>query len=204
MLGLSVAVFSQKLIDELLPGEKWDKLTLGLVLLTVLLLMRSILSFLRATVLIRQSKDLNLRLIDDFLAHLMYLPKRFFDYRKVGDVTARMNDSRRIQRAISTLITELMVDIFVVVVTLVAIFLYSLPVGWLVTCFLPIYAAFIYRYHLAIKNAQQQLMIRYSSSESTFIDSLSGIGAIKGAGREDDFLKANMGAYGDFQVRLFG
>ena len=114
-----------------------------------------------------------------------------------------MNDSRRIQRAISTLITELMVDILVVVVTLVAIFLYSLPVGWLVTCFLPIYAALIYRYHLAIKNAQQQLMIRYSSSESTFIDSLSGIEAIKGAGREDDFLKANMGKYGDFQEEAF-
>ncbi len=98
--------------------------------------------------LILESKELNVRLISDFIAYLMYLPKRFFDARKVGDVMARMDDSRRIQRAISTLTTELMVDIFVVVVTLAAVSLYSLPVGWLVRCFLPIYAALIYRYHL--------------------------------------------------------
>jgi ABC-type bacteriocin/lantibiotic exporter with double-glycine peptidase domain len=203
ILGLSVAVFSQKLIDELLPNEDWDKLVLGLVLLTILLLGRSLLSFLRATVLIRQSKDLNLRLISEFFKHLMYLPKRFFDSRKVGDITSRMNDSRRIQRAISILTTELMVDSFVVVVTLVAIFAYSTPIGWLVFGFLPIYFFLVYRYHLPIKKGQKQMMIRYSGSEATFIDTLSGVGAIKGAAREQDFLKRNLGTYGGFQQEVF-
>jgi ATP-binding cassette subfamily B protein len=203
ILGLSVAVFSQKLIDEILPEEEWDKLTLGLVLLTVLLIMRSVLSYLRSTVLIRQSKELNLRLISDFLKHLIYLPKRFFDSRKVGDVTARMNDSRRIQRAISLLITELMVDVFVVLVTVTSIFLYSIPVGWLVLAFLPVYFVLVYQYHIPIKKGQQQLMIRYSGSEATFIDTLSGVGAIKGAGRESDFLQKNLGVYGDFQEETF-
>jgi ATP-binding cassette, subfamily C, bacteriocin exporter len=203
ILGLSVAVFSQKLIDELLPKEDWDKLVLGLVLLTILLLGRSLLSFLRATVLIRQSKDLNLRLISDFFEHLMYLPKRFFDSRKVGDITSRMNDSRRIQRAISALTTELMVDSFVVVVTLVAIFAYSTPIGWLVFGFLPIYFFLVYRYHLPIKKGQKQMMIRYAGSETTFIDTLSGVGAIKGAAREQDFLKRNLGTYGGFQQEVF-
>jgi ATP-binding cassette, subfamily C, bacteriocin exporter len=203
ILGLSVAVFSQKLIDELLPNEDWDKLVLGLVLLTILLLGRSLLSFLRATVLIRQGKDLNLRLISEFFKHLMYLPKRFFDSRKVGDITSRMNDSRRIQRAISTLTTELMVDSFVVVVTLVVIFAYSTPIGWLVFGFLPIYFFLVYRYHLPIKKGQQQMMIRYAGSEATFIDTFSGVGAIKGAAREQDFLKRNLATYGGFQQEVF-
>lgn len=38
VLGLAVAVFSQKLIDEFLPNQAWKKLSLGLVLLFVLLI----------------------------------------------------------------------------------------------------------------------------------------------------------------------
>lgn len=203
ILGLSVAVFSQKLIDELLPKEQWDKLALGLVLLAILLIGRSILGYLRSTVLIRQSKELNLRLISRFFEQLLYLPKRFFDSRKVGDITSRMNDSRRIQRAVSVLTTELMVDSFVVIVTLVCIFIYSWQAGALVSAFLPIYFFLIYRYNFPIKRGQQSLMVQYAGSESTFIDTLTGIGAIKGGGREADFLEKNRSMYGVFQEEAY-
>ena len=203
VLGLSVSVFSQKLIDDILPNKQWEKLILGLVLLAILLVGRGVLVYLRATVLIRQSKELNLRLISRFFEQLLYLPKRFFDSRKVGDITSRMNDSRRIQRAVSVLTTELMVDTFVVIVTLVSIFIYSWKVGVLVATFLPIYFLLVYRYHLPIKRGQQAMMVKYAGSESTFIDTLTGIGAIKGSGREDDFLEKNRSVYGDFQEEAF-
>lgn len=203
ILGLSVSVFSQKLIDDILPNKQWEKLVLGLVLLAILLIGRGVLGYLRATVLIRQSKELNLRLISRFFEQLLYLPKRFFDSRKVGDITSRMNDSRRIQRAVSVLTTELMVDTFVVIVTLVSIFIYSWQVGVLVATFLPIYFLLVYRYHLPIKRGQQAMMMKYAGSESTFIDTLTGIGAIKGSGREDDFLDKNRSVYGDFQEEAF-
>ncbi|TDK51298.1 hypothetical protein E1898_00100 [Algoriphagus formosus] len=71
-------------------------MSLGLVLLSVLLIGRSVLSYLRASILVRQSKELNLRLISGFFQQLLGLPKVFFDSRKVGDITSGMNDSRRI------------------------------------------------------------------------------------------------------------
>ncbi|WP_332914087.1 ABC transporter transmembrane domain-containing protein [Algoriphagus boritolerans] len=74
-------------------------------------------------------------------------PSVFFDSRRVGDITARMNDSRRIQRAVSVLTTELMVDSFVVVVTLISILLYSKVIGLLVAGFLPVYFWLVYSYH---------------------------------------------------------
>ncbi len=46
-------------------------------------------------------------------------------------------------------------------------------------------------------------MVHYGSSESSFIDTLTGIGAIKGAGREEDFLKKNQSVYHDFQDQAF-
>ncbi|MDE0559171.1 cysteine peptidase family C39 domain-containing protein [Algoriphagus sp. NF] len=195
ILGLAVAVFSQKLIDEFLPNQAWQKLSLGLVLLLVLLIGRSVLSYLRSSILVRQSKELNLRLISGFFEQLLGLPKVFFDSRKVGDITSRMNDSRRIQRAVSVLTTELMVDSFVVIVCTVSIFLYSWEIGCWVAVFLPVYFLLVYRYHRPIQKGQKAVMMSYSGSESGFIDTLTGIGAVKGDSKEGLFLKVNQSAY---------
>ena len=203
VFGLSVGIFSQKLIDEILPEKQWEKLVLGLVLVSVLLAARSVVAFLKATVLVRQSKELNERLVGSFFHHLVDLPKRFFDFRKIGDITARMNDSRRIQRAISVLSGDLLVDTFLVIVTLIAIFSYSSDIGLLVLAFLPIYFWIIYSYNTPIQIQQKQTMIRYSASESQFIDTISGIGAVKGLGMEKEYATSNLNLYSRFQESVY-
>jgi ATP-binding cassette subfamily B protein len=101
VLGLATAIFSQKLIDEILPNEQTTKLWLGLGLLGFLLLVSTTLGYLRTFFLLRQSKDFNNRLMDDFYDKLLHLPKTFFDSRKTGEIIARLNDTRRIQSVIS-------------------------------------------------------------------------------------------------------
>jgi ATP-binding cassette subfamily B protein len=96
-----------------------------------------------------------------------------------------------------------MVDSFVVIVTTTSIFLYSWQIGCLVFGFLPIYFLLIYRYHRPIKKGQEDLMVKYSGSESGFIDTLTGIGAIKGESKSSQFLKINGSAYQKFQESAF-
>lgn len=99
VLGLSTAIFTQKLIDEFLPGEDTLKLFVGLGLLTFLLLARNSLSWIRQLFLIRQSRDFNNRMIQSFYGSLLRLPIPFFHNRKSGDLIARMNDTRHLQTA---------------------------------------------------------------------------------------------------------
>ena len=56
-LGMVMAVFSQKLIDEILPSKDFNKLITGILLVGFLLLVRAAFTSLRAYFLIRQSKD---------------------------------------------------------------------------------------------------------------------------------------------------
>lgn len=62
VLGLAMAVFSQKLIDDILPAKNVTKLISGIVLLAILLLARTGISVLREYFLLRQSKDFNNRI----------------------------------------------------------------------------------------------------------------------------------------------
>jgi ATP-binding cassette subfamily B protein len=104
ILSLATAVYSQKLIDVLLPSNDSFKITASICLLFFLFSIQVFFGYLRSLFLIRQTKNYNIRVIHFFYNNLLKLPKSFFDTRKIGDMVARMNDTSRIQRTISKII----------------------------------------------------------------------------------------------------
>jgi ABC-type bacteriocin/lantibiotic exporter with double-glycine peptidase domain len=86
------------LLNELLKDDVHllcVALALGAV--CALLVLKSVFSFLRQDLLIRQGYGFNLRLMGRFYRSILYLRKPFFDQRQTGDLTARLSDSLRIQ-----------------------------------------------------------------------------------------------------------
>jgi ATP-binding cassette, subfamily C, bacteriocin exporter len=150
VLSLSTAYFSQKLIDDFLPNNKINKLLLGLGLLLFILLAKSGLGYVRTLLLLRQSKDFNSRVANAFYKNLMYLPKAFFDNRKTGDLIARMNDTRRIQTTIVQLTGVVFIDVFVVIISLVFVFMYSWMLGVVCLLSLPLFGLLVYLYNQPI------------------------------------------------------
>ncbi|MGB4958734.1 MAG: cysteine peptidase family C39 domain-containing protein, partial [Saprospiraceae bacterium] len=172
VLGLATAIFSQKLIDDILPAKDALRLFSGVALLTFLLLMRSGLSYIRSTFLIRQSRDFNTRIIDYFYSSILHLPKSFFDNRKTGDLIARMTDTQRIQHTVSMLFSTAMVHILLVVVSVATIFVYSAKIGGISLLWIPVYGWIVYIFHHQIIAGQQMVMGSYARSESNFIDTI--------------------------------
>lgn len=97
VLGMVMAVFSQKLVDDVLPSHNTTKLIVGIAFVLILLLARVLISALRSKLLITQSRDFNNRIISFFFEKILHLPKSFFDTRKTGDMVARLGDTRRIK-----------------------------------------------------------------------------------------------------------
>ncbi|MGA0560117.1 peptidase domain-containing ABC transporter [Larkinella sp. VNQ87] len=203
VLGLSMALFSQRLIDEILPKQNTEKLTLGLVLLAVLLLARAGLNYLRGFFLLRQSRDFNVRIADSFFRDLLRLPKGFFDTRKTGDLVARLNDTRRIQSTISFLTGSVVIDALVVLITAGVLFRYSWQIGLLSLTCLPLYGWLVWRFNGRIISGQRDVMASYARTESHFIDSMNGIGAIKASRQEDFFARITQTVYQLFQQQLY-
>src|SRR5699024_10592872 len=71
VLGMAMAIFSQKLIDEILPSKDFEKLIAGIILLSFILLIQVAFTALRDFFLIRQTKDFNNRIIDSFYSSLL-------------------------------------------------------------------------------------------------------------------------------------
>ncbi|MCY4779865.1 ABC transporter transmembrane domain-containing protein [Sphingobacterium sp. UT-1RO-CII-1] len=179
VIGLSTAIFSQKLIDQFLPDRNSQYIVVGLVLLFVVLLSRSLLSYLRQHVMLRQGQAYNERLTGYFIDKILRLPKIFYDSRKSGDMIARLNDTQRIQRNINYMVGNVVVDLLISIVSLVAVFVYSLPVGLLTLIFIPIIILLIYSYTERFVFGQKEVMTAYAHTESYYINTLNAISAIK-------------------------
>jgi ABC-type bacteriocin/lantibiotic exporter with double-glycine peptidase domain len=150
VLGLATAIFSQQLLDTILPDKDSSRLFLGAGMLLLLLLARSAVQYLRSLLLLRQSFDFNLRIIDYFYGRLLELPKSFFDNRKTGDLIARMNDTQRIQRAVSNILASVIIDALMVLVASGAIIWFDWEIGLASLVWLPVFGFIVYRFHPAI------------------------------------------------------
>ncbi len=202
-LGLAMSLFSQKLIDDILPSHNIKKLVYGISLLTVLLLARVGISVLREFFLLQQSKDFNNRINKDFFSSLLRLPKPFFDTRKTGELVSRLNDTQRIQRVIKQLASSLVIDTLVAIISMAFLFTYSWKLGLIALLSVPIYFWIIFRSNKKIINSQKEVMQSYALNESNYIISMQGIATIKNDNKQDIFIKANEVVFSNFQEKLF-
>ncbi len=203
LLGMAMAIFSQKLIDDILPSQNSTKLITGIGLLAFLLLVRVGFSTLREFFLIKQSKDFNNRIIDKFYNSLLHLPKPFFDTRKIGELVARLNDTSRIQRVIKHIASNFVIDSLVTLVSFGFLFYYSWKIGIIALVSLPIYFIIVYSFNTKIIKAQKEVMQSYAHNESNYITSMNGISTIKNFNRQSLFQKINQVIYGNFQNKIF-
>ncbi len=202
-LGLSTAIFSQKLIDEILPKHDTKRLILGLSLLAFLLIARTMVGYLRGFLLNRQSRDFNNRIINRFYEALLHLPKSFFDSRKTGELVARLNDTSRIQQTISHLTGTVVINVLVVLVSAGYLFTYSIWIGLLSLISIPLYGSLVWTYHKRIINGQREVMATSAHTESNYVDTIQGIDVIKATNREPFFSGITKAVYGQFQDKVY-
>lgn len=203
VFGVSLAIFSQRLIDVILPEKDVDKLIIGSLLLLVLLLAKSGIGYLAGFFGITQAKQFNSRIIDDFFNSLLFLPKSFFDNRKIGELVTRLNDTGRIQNTISLITGDLLRHCLMILVGLTVVFTYESTIGFIILGSLPFFAYTSFRFHKKVVLAQQEVMAANAHKTSNYISSMQGIDSIKINNREPIFAQANQLVYGHFQQKVF-
>ena len=203
VLGLAMAIFSQKLIDNILPSKDVSKLIQGVLLLTFLLLARIGISVVREYFLLLQAKDFNTRINEQFFSKLLHLPKFFFDTRKIGELVARLNDTQRIQRVIKMLVSATFIDILVVLITSTFLFYYSWQVGVFTLLSIPIYFFIIHKNNAKIVALQREVMQSYALVESHYINTFQGITDIKIGNKQGVFSKVNKTIFLSSQEKAF-
>jgi len=184
ILGLTVSIYVQKIIDNILPDRNSNLLNLLSVIMIVLLFFRIFLGTWKSIFLMKAGQFIDGSLILGYYKHLLKLPSRFFDTMRTGELISRVNDAVKIRFFISNTAIELVVSSFTIVISVILSVLISIKISVILVVAIP---AFMFVYALfnhANKRILRNVMEKSADLESQLVESLNGFATIRYLGLE--------------------
>jgi len=99
--NLIIPVFSRVYIDDLLIGGKSDWLKPLLIIMTVTMVLKAVVTYLQQHSLMRMEARLSLSSSAKFFWHVLRMPMDFFAQRFAGDVATRVEVNERVARLLA-------------------------------------------------------------------------------------------------------
>jgi len=180
-LGLLTAIFVRSLIDKLIPSGSVKIIVAAGAGLLVLQMVRGGVGYVRSWLLIELSRRVNTVLTKDALGRLFRLPSTFFDSRRTGDITARLNDSVQIHATLLRLLGQTTIDVVAVLGSLV-ILLYLAPLFvWVALIFLSILGVVAILSARRMRDHHYEVKKHFARVQSSYIDGIRAIEPIRAA-----------------------
>ncbi|MCH8936716.1 MAG: peptidase domain-containing ABC transporter [Gemmatimonadetes bacterium] len=202
VLGLLTAVFVQLLIDRFIPERRASAVVATGIFLLGVQVLRAGVGYIRRRVLLELNRRVSTAVAADSVGHLFKLPTRFFESRRTGDITARLNDSVRIQAAVLGIVGSTVVDVLVVVGSMTFLFVLTPELGWIALATVPLYVTMLSLVTRRIQSEQHEAMQSYAQVEASYIDGLTSIEAIRSFNSGGVFAALIGKLYGRFQERV--
>jgi ATP-binding cassette subfamily B protein len=171
-------------VDTVLPhheGRLLNGLGIGMVLILVF---RCLFGILRQYLVAHVSRKVDLTLIAGYARHLLSLPMRFFELRRVGEILSRVNDAAKVRDAVSGMALTAVVDGTLVALLVVVLWLYDWPLALVATAFVPLLVASTLAHHPPVRRLSRQAMERAALLSAHLVEDVSGVETVKAFGAE--------------------
>jgi ATP-binding cassette, subfamily B, bacterial CvaB/MchF/RaxB len=193
MLALALEIFAllgpflmQWIVDDALVSGDKDLLTVIVVGILLLGVLRTVVSVVRSWVLLYMGTSLNLQWVANVMEHLLRLPIAFFEKRHMGDIVSRFGAISAIQQTLTTSFLAAMLDGLMATTTLVMMFIYSPPLGFVALGAVSLYGILRLLRYDALRTASEGQIVRLARQQSHFMETIRGIQAIKLFNRQAD------------------
>jgi ATP-binding cassette subfamily B protein len=94
---------------------------------------------LRYYLLVHTTRRIDMQMVVDFYRHVLSLPMRYFEERKVGDILKRFNENARIRDFMTGRAIGVMLDCLMIFVYLALMFYYNVKLTLVALAFMPGY-----------------------------------------------------------------
>jgi ATP-binding cassette subfamily B protein len=184
VLGVATSCFLQHLVDNVLVRNETRLLNaLGVGMLLVILF-RTLFGVLRQYLLAHVGRQVDLALIAGYARHLLSLPLRFFEMRRVGEILSRVNDAAKVREAVSGTTTTAVVDGTLVVLLLGLLWAYDARLALVASAFVPLLVLSAVAHHPATRRRSRQAMEQAAQVSAHLVEDVSGVETVKAFGAE--------------------
>jgi ABC-type bacteriocin/lantibiotic exporter with double-glycine peptidase domain len=179
LLGLSTAIYVQKVVDHVLVDGNLRLLNLLSVLMIVALGAQICIGSMKSLLVLRTGQQIDAALILGYYRHLLRLPQKFFDTMRVGEIISRVGDAVKIRAFINDIALDLAVNVLVVIFSFALMSSYSWKLTLVVALVVPVYAAIFWTTNRFNRMVLRSLMERGAEMESVLVESMTTISTIR-------------------------
>lgn len=185
IVALSTSVFIKYIIDDILPRGDKDMLSQLSVIMLLLVAASFLLSIYRSGILLKLSVNTDNHLIGCYLEHLFKLPQSFFDLRKTGEISSRIDDAFKIRSLLSDVVINISISILTLAVSFVLLFTIFWKLALSVFLFFPTYLVIYWIYDRFNRSVHRKILEEAAQFESSVIESVKSVRTVKYFGMEE-------------------
>ena len=180
--------YIQTIVDDVLLRSDTSLLTVLAIGFGLLAFVQVGTSSLRSLVILQLSTRFNFQIAVNLFRHLIRLPVGYFVERHIGDIVSRFGSLQKIKDMLTTTLVASVIDGFMVITTLGAMFLYSVKISIIVLVVVVAYIVVRLFVYPPMRRLTEERIIAQASEQSNFMETVRGVQTIKlfqqEAGRE--------------------
>ncbi|NDU98737.1 peptidase domain-containing ABC transporter [Spirosoma terrae] len=185
ILGLSSAIYIQKIVDNVLVNGNRNLLNLLSVVMIGLLILQIFIGSTKSFFNIKTGQRIDAALILGYYKHLMTLPQSFFDTMRVGEIISRVNDAVKIRTFVNDIALSVLVNVLIVIFSFGLMFTYYWKLALILILIVPFYAGIYWVMNTFNQRYQRKLMENSADLEAQLVESLNAMPTIKRFGLEE-------------------
>jgi ATP-binding cassette, subfamily B, bacterial HlyB/CyaB len=182
--GLALPIFTQVIVDNVVVHKNTSMLNMLLVGMLLIGIFQTATTALRYYLLVHTTRRIDMQMVVDFYRHVLSLPMRYFEERKVGDILKRFNENARIRDFLTGRVMGVALDCLMIFVYLALMFYYNVKLTIAAIIFIPAYVSLTLIATPIFKRQYREAFEKAAEADSQIVESISGVGAIKATASE--------------------
>ena len=203
LFGLVTPLFIQVIIDKVLAHHALTTLQVVAGAFMAILLFDTIMNLMRNYLLYHTANKVDASLGAKVYRHLLSLPFRYFEVRKVGNIIARVRELENLRQFMTNISLTVLLDTVFSVVFIAIMTLYSLYLTLIVLAFVLAIALISFIATPMIKRRLEEKFQKGAANQSFLVESITGIQTVKSLAIEGKMVKDWEKSLGDYIMSAF-
>jgi subfamily B ATP-binding cassette protein HlyB/CyaB len=203
LFGLVSPLFIQVIIDKVLAHHALTTLEVVAGAFMIILLFDMVLNLMRNYLLYHTANKIDASLGAKVYRHLLSLPFRYFEVRKVGNIIARVRELENLRQFMCNISLTVLLDTVFSVLFVVIMAVYSVYLTMIVLLFVTAIALISFLATPMIKVRLDEKFQKGAAAQSFLVESITGVQTVKSLAIEGKMIKDWENNLGDYILSAF-
>ncbi len=203
LFGLVTPLFIQVIIDKVLAHHALTTLAVVAGAFMVVLLFDTVLNLMRNYLLYHTANKIDASLGAKVYRHLLSLPFRYFETRKVGNIIARVRELENLRQFMTNISLTVLLDTIFSLIFVVIMAVYSVSLTLIVLMFVTVIALISFIATPMIKVRLNEKFQKGAAAQSFLVESITGVQTVKSLAIEGKMIKDWENNLGDYILSAF-